>query len=88
MTTIRYELPPGAFSALRLPPEDFAREMKIAACVQWYSQGLVSQSKAAEIAELSRAQFLAELSDRGVPILQVTEDELAAELEHIREARR
>ena len=87
-TTIQYELPAGAFSALRMAPEEFAREMKLAACVQWYRQGLVSQSKASEIAGLSRAEFLAELSRRKEPILQVTEDELAGELEHIREARR
>ncbi len=88
MTTIQYELPAGAFSALRMAPDDFAREMKLAACVQWYSQGVLSQSKASEIAGLSRAEFLAELSRRREPILQMTEDELAGELEHIREARR
>jgi predicted HTH domain antitoxin len=71
-----------------MTPEDFAREMKLAACVQWYRQGILSQSKASEIAGLSRAGFLAELSRRNEPILQFTEDELAGELEHIREARR
>ncbi len=85
---IQCELPAGAFSALRMAPEDFACEMKLAACVQWYRQGILSQSKASEIAGLSRAGFLAELSRRKEPILQVTEDELAGELEHIREARR
>lgn len=86
MTWIQYELPAGAFSALRMAPDDFAREMKLAACVQWYRQGILSQSKASEIAGLSRAQFLAELSRRGEPILQVTDEELAEELDHIREA--
>lgn len=88
MTTIRYELPPGAFSALRMAPEDFAYEMKLAACIQWYRQGILSQSKACEIAGVSRRELLAELSRRKEPILQVTEDELTSELEHLREARR
>ena len=87
-TTIQHELPAGAFSALRMGPKELAQEMKLAACVQWYRQGILSQSKASEIAGLSRAAFLFELSRRGEPILQVTEDELAEELEHIREARR
>lgn len=87
-TTIQYDLPAETFSALRMAPEDFAREMKLAACVQWYRQGILSQSKASEIAELSRTAFLVELSRRNEPILQVTDDELAGELEHIREARR
>lgn len=86
--TIQLELPAEALTALRMTPEDFAREMKLAACVQWYRQGVLSQSKASEIAGLSRAGFLAELSRRKEPILQTTEDELAGELEHIREARR
>ena len=87
-TTIQYELPAGTFSALRMTPEEFARDMKLAACIQWYRQGLLSQSKSSEIAGISRAQFLAELSRRHEPILQVTKDELAAELELFREARR
>ena len=88
MTTIQYRLPPTVFSALRMNPEEFAQEMKLAACVQWYRQGLLSQSKASEIAGLSRIGFLSELSRRKEPILQVTAEEVASELEHIREARR
>ena len=53
MATISYELPPSAFAALHLSPKEFAREMRVAACVQWYAQGLVSQERAAEIAGLS-----------------------------------
>ncbi len=82
MATISYELPRTAFSALRLSPQEFAREMRIAACVQWYAQGLVSQGKAAEIAGLNRAEFLEELFRRRVPACQVTFEELVEEIEH------
>lgn len=82
MATITYELPPSTFSALRLSPQEFAREMRIAACVQWYAQGLISQGKAAEIAGLSRAEFLEELFRRKVPACQVTLEELIEEIEH------
>lgn len=82
MTTITYDLPTSAFSALRLSPSEFAREMRIAACVQWYSQGLVSQEKAAEIAGLSRAEFLEELFRRRVPASQATLEELIEEIAH------
>jgi predicted HTH domain antitoxin len=81
MATITYDLPSTAFSALRLSPAEFAREMRIAACVQWYAQGLVSQEKAAEIAGLSRAEFLEELFRREVPASQVTFEELVEEIE-------
>jgi len=82
MATITYDLPPDTFSALRLSPKEFAREMRVAACVQWYAQGVVSQGKAAEIAGLSRAEFLEELFRRKVPASQVTYEELLDEIEH------
>lgn len=66
VTTITYDLPPGTFSALRLSPKELAKEMKVAACIQWYAQGLISQGKAAEIAGLGRAEFLEELFHRKV----------------------
>ncbi len=82
MARITFDLPTGAFSALRLSPGEFAREMRLAACAQWYSQGLLSQEKAAEIAGLSRAEFLEELFRRKVPASQVTFEELLEEIEH------
>ena len=81
MTSITYDLSPEVFSALRLSPDEFEKEMRIAACVQWYSEGVVSQAKAAELAELNRAAFLEELFRRRVPAVQVTFDELKQELE-------
>ena len=58
MTTITVEVPDDVFSALRRSPGEFAREMLQAAAIQWYSQGLISQGKAAEIAGLRRTEFL------------------------------
>ncbi|MEM1179033.1 MAG: UPF0175 family protein [Acidobacteriota bacterium] len=82
MTTITYDLPAGAFSALRLSPKEFKREMRIAASVQWHAEGRVSQGKAAEIAGLTRAAFLEELFRRRVPACQATFEELIGEIEH------
>lgn len=80
MTIISFEFDPSAFGALRLSPNEFAREMRIAAAVQWYAQGIISQGKAAELAELTRADFLDELYCRKVPACQVTAEELADEI--------
>lgn len=81
MATITHEMPADVFATLRLSPAELAHEMKVAACVQWYAQGLVSQGKAAEIAGLSRAEFLEELFRRKVPACQVTFEELLEEIE-------
>lgn len=80
MATISFEFEPFRFSALRLAPTEFAHEMRIAAAVQWYTQGIVSQGKAAELAGLTRAEFLKELYRRRVPACQVTMEELADEI--------
>jgi len=79
-TTISVDYDVTAFGALRLSPSEFARELRIAAAVQWYAQGKVSQGKAAELAALTRSEFLDELHRRKVPACQVTADELADEI--------
>jgi predicted HTH domain antitoxin len=58
MKTIPIQLPETAFSALRKNPEEFVQEMKIAAAVKWYELGDISQNKAAEIAGLTRTEFI------------------------------
>jgi predicted HTH domain antitoxin len=62
--------------------------MRIAAAIQWYHQTLISQAKAAEIAGLSRADFLDALFRANVPASQVTIDELKEELESWQRPRR
>ncbi len=53
--------------------------MRLAAAVKWYETAAVSQSKAAEIAGLSRAEFLAALGQFGVSPFQTTSEELREE---------
>lgn len=75
------ELPEDVFSALRRTPEDFVSEMRLAAAVKWYEIGALSQSKAAELAGISRQEFLASLSRFNVSPFQVMPQELAQEWE-------
>lgn len=75
------ELPEDVFSALRRTPEAFVSEMRLAAAVKWYEIGQISQSKAAELAGVSRQVFLASLSRFGVSPFQVTPEELVQEFE-------
>jgi predicted HTH domain antitoxin len=80
MTQLALELPESIFSALRLAPVDFVREMRVAAAVQWYAEQRVSQEKAALIAGQSRVEFIDELRRRKVPAIQLDASELDAEL--------
>jgi predicted HTH domain antitoxin len=74
------ELPQDIFSALRKEPEAFLHEMRLAAAVKWYEMEEVSQSKAAEIAGISRAEFLMALSRFKVSPFQITADDLIREV--------
>jgi predicted HTH domain antitoxin len=80
MKTVSIQLPETVFSALRKNPDEFVQEMRIAAAVKWYELGQISQGKAAEIAGLTRSDFINALSSYEVPFLQYTAQELAQEL--------
>jgi predicted HTH domain antitoxin len=88
MATIPVEVPDSAFSALRLSPAEFAREMRIAAAIQWYHQRLISQSKAAAIAGLSRRDFLMALYHAKVEASQVDIEEMRQDVENDLQSRR
>ena len=79
MVQLTLELPNGVFSALRRDPDEFLSEMRLAAAVKWYETQRISQSKAAEIAGLSRAEFLDALDRFGVSPFQLTPEELIQE---------
>lgn len=73
------EMPRAAFSALRAKPAEFVQEMRLAAAVKWYEIGRVSQAKAAQLAGLSRQQFIDALSRYRVSPFQATAEELKSE---------
>ena len=78
---LSFEINRDVFSALRQDPEQFVPEMRLAASVKWYELGLVSQSKAAAIAGVSRAEFISALGRFKVSPFQATASEIAQEVD-------
>ena len=76
---LSFEINRDSLSALRKDPEHFLPEMRLAAAVKWYELGILSQSKAAEVAGVSRSEFLASLSRFQVSPFQYGADEIADE---------
>ena len=81
MTKITLDLPPDVFSALRRSPEEFGRDMRLAAAAHWYAQGRISQEKAANVAGLDRVDFLQALAREGIDVFHVDFDDLWREIE-------
>lgn len=80
MATVHVDFPEDVCQALRLTPEALPREARLAAAIQWHQQGLVSSSKAAEIAGMHRMDFLQELARRKIDTVHVDLDDLKREL--------
>ena len=80
MKTLTVEVPDQAFAALRYAPEEFLREMCLAAAVSWYEQGKISQELAARVAGMNRTDFLLALARLGKDSFQVDFADLDREL--------
>jgi predicted HTH domain antitoxin len=77
---LKIDMPESVFSAIRKSPAEFADEMRLAAAVKWYEMGMISQEKAAEVAGLSRADFLFSLYRFGVSPFQYSAEDIKKEL--------
>ena len=81
MVHIAFDLHEGALASVRQDPETFTRELRIAAAVKWYEMRRVSQGRAAEIAGVSRAEFIDALGRYGVSPFQQTAEEIVHDAE-------
>ena len=88
MPAVTVQFDTDIFTTLRRSPDEVARDLRLGAAIHWYALGLVSQGKGAEIAGLSRGEFIDALSASGVSPIQeaIEEIRVAAGSHHDRAA--
>ena len=80
MTHVHIVLPEAVHAVLHCAPDELDQELRLAAAVQWYQQGRISQEWAATIAGLDRTDFLLALARMGKDSFVVDFDDLDREL--------
>jgi predicted HTH domain antitoxin len=86
--TLTIDVPQGVLAHLAPTPEGASKELLLAAAIELYREGRISQGQGTLMAGMSRAQFLDELFRARVPACQVTVDELMEEVNRAVEAHR
>ena len=80
MALLSFEIPDELFAGRYPSPQAFACALRLAAAIHCYRRGELSHGRAAEIAGLSRAQFIDALTAAGEEAYTLEPDELDRQL--------
>lgn len=79
ISTLRIELPVDGLPTAAELPADFADEARFMLAVKLFEQGRISSGKAGRLCGMGRVEFLLAASRAGVPVVDLTADELPEE---------
>jgi predicted HTH domain antitoxin len=79
VSEIMLSVPDEALSAMKMTPEQFGGELRLAGAVKLYELGRLSSGAAAQVAGIPRTLFLTKLADFGVDTLRMTEEDFRQE---------
>ena len=80
MCDLIVSVPDERLTALNVPPEQAAAEVRMLAAVKLYELGRLSSGAAAEFAGIPKPLFLGRLGEYGVATFRQTEEELLEEI--------
>ena len=79
MCELKMTIPDESLAVLAESPEDASAELRMLAAVKLFELKELSSGAAARLAGVSRVEFLTRLATYGVPVFDMSEDELAQE---------
>ena len=79
MCELVMSLPDDSVAVLADSPEEAFTRMRMLSAVKLFEMKEISSESAAELAGISRLEFLKRLADYGVPVFDMSEDDLAKE---------
>ena len=80
MSKLLLEYPEGLETAVQTTREEFADQIRLMAALKMFELGKLSSGKAAELAGVSRVEFLDLCGRYQVPVFNYSPEELEAEL--------
>jgi len=82
MKKIVLEIPDELLIAFKETPEEFSSHIRMAAAAKLYQMGKLSSGRAAQLAGVSRIEFLYALKGYGVPVFALDDEELKRDFDN------
>jgi len=82
MTEIKFEIPDSVPGALELDGDGLSSELILLTAIKLYELRKLSSGAAADLAGITRTQFLAKLGDYSVATFRLTTSDIEEEAEH------
>jgi predicted HTH domain antitoxin len=80
MPVIQIEIPEETLISLKQDPESFSKDLRLLAAMKFFELGKLSSGRAAQLAGLSRAEFLLLLGRYRISPFPSTMEEIASDI--------